>query len=486
LGWDDKRGIDGGKAGGGDSIRLLAAGRAMRTLSVTELEAGMAERMGYRGSWGSRIGFVLAAAGSAVGLGNVWKFPYMAGENGGGAFLILYLGIAFTIGISVMLGEFVIGRAAERNPVGAFAQLKGGAWKIAGGLGVAAGFLILSFYSVVAGWTIAYVVKSASGALATTDAAALGAAFGAFSGAVVEPILYHALFMAMTIGVVLFGVHGGIERVCKILLPALFIILCVLAIRSLTLPGAWEGIRFFLAPDFSKVTTATLNGALAQAFFSLSVGMGAMITYGSYLSPKENLPKATLQVTLFDTLIAVIAGLVILPAVFAFGISPAAGPKLVFITLPAVFAQMPGGTFFAVLFFVLLVIAALTSAVSLLEVVVAYFVDERGMKRKTVSVLAGGTIFLLGVPSSLSMGVWGRYKIAGKEFLSLMDYIGSNLMLPLGGIAVSLFIGWAILPRALEEATSRGGHAFRLAPAWVFICRWVAPIAIGWILFKGL
>jgi NSS family neurotransmitter:Na+ symporter len=446
----------------------------------------MAARMAFRGSWGSRIGFVLAAAGSAVGLGNVWKFPYMAGENGGGAFLVLYLGIAFTIGISVMLGEFVIGRAAERNPVGAFAALKGGAWKIAGGIGVAAGFLILSFYSVVAGWTIAYVVKSASGALATTDAAALGAAFGAFSGAVAEPILYHALFMAMTIGVVMFGVQNGIERVCKILLPTLFIILVILAVRALTLPGAMAGIKFFLAPDFSKVTAATVNGALAQAFFSLSVGMGAMITYGSYLAPNENLPRATFQVTLFDTLVAVIAGLVIMPAVFAFGISPAAGPKLVFITLPAVFTQMPAGTFFAVLFFLLLVIAALTSAVSLLEVVVAYFVDERGMKRRTVSIVAGGVIFLLGVPSSLSMGAWSGFKIAGKEFLSLMDYIGSNLMLPAGGILVSVFIGWVILPRAMEEATSRGGHPFPLARAWVFICRWIAPAAISWILISGL
>ena len=439
-----------------------------------------------RSRWGTRLGFIMAATGSAVGLGNIWKFPYVAGENGGGAFLIIYLAIIFTIGLSVMLCEFVIGRAAERNPVGAYAVLKGGPWKVIGFLGVAAGFIILSFYSVVAGWAIAYIFKTTGGLLATSDPAALGSIFSKFSSDPGQPLLYHAIFMALTVLVIIGGVNGGIERTCRILLPLLFLILVALAIRSVTLPGAMAGVEFYLAPDFSKVTAATVNGALSQAFFSLSLGMGAMITYASYLSREINLTRATLMVTLCDTLVALIAGLVILPAVFAFSFDPSAGPGLVFITLPAVFAKMPFGILFAILFFVLLTIAALTSAVSLLEVVVAYFVDERGMKRRKAAIVLGLIIYLLGIPSSLSLGVWSDFTIAGKGFLDLMDYIGSNILLPLGGISVSLFVGWVILPRALAEATADGAHPFPLAPVWVFICRYVAPIAVGWILVSGL
>ena len=439
-----------------------------------------------RSRWGTRLGFILAATGSAVGLGNIWKFPYMAGENGGAAFLVVYLGLVFTIGLSVMLCEFVIGRAAERNPVGAYATLKGGHWKMAGFIGVGAGFIILSFYSVVAGWAIAYIFKSVSGLLATSDPAALGAIFKNFSADPWEPILYHGIFMALTIIIVIGGINGGIERTCRILLPLLFVLLIVLAVRALTLPGAMAGVQFYLAPDFSKVTGATLNGALSQAFFSLSLGMGAMITYGSYLSRSINLVKATMLITLCDTTVAFLAGLVILPAVFAFSFDPSAGPGLVFITLPAVFAKMPLGIVFAVLFFVLLTIAALTSAVSLLEVVVAYFVDERGWRRRRAATVIGGVIFLLGIPSSLSLGVWSGFTVGGKEFLSLMDYVGSNILLPVGGIAVSVFVGWVIFPRALDEATGDGAHAFPLAPFWRFICRYVAPIAVGWILVSGL
>ena len=440
----------------------------------------------HRDRWGTRLGFILAAAGSAVGLGNIWKFPYMVGENGGAAFLIIYLALVFTVGLSVMLCEFVIGRAAERNPVGAFAKLKGGEWKIVGYMGVCAGFIILSFYSVVAGWAIAYIFKSAAGLLATSDSAVLENIFKKFSADPWEPILYHAIFMALTVLVIIGGIVGGIERTCRVLLPALFIILILLAIRSLTLPGAMAGVKFYLSPDFSKVTVATINGALSQAFFSLSLGMGAMITYSSYLSREVNLTRATLMVTLFDTAAAFIAGLVILPAVFAFSFDPSAGPGLVFITLPAVFANMPLGIFFAVLFFVLLVIAALTSAVSLLEVVVAYFVDEWGWRRRRAAIGIGSVIFLLGIPSSLSLGVWSDFTIAGKDFLSFMDYVGSNILLPMGGVAVALFVGWVILPRAMEEATGGGEHPFPLAPYWRFICRYVAPIAIGWILVSGL
>lgn len=439
-----------------------------------------------REQWGSRLGFILAAAGSAVGLGNIWKFPYMTGQNGGGAFLVIYLALVFTIGISVMLAEFAIGRAAERNPVGAFAKLKGGIWPVVGFAGILCGFIILSFYSVVAGWTIAYIFKMMGGALAGS-ADDLGGVFGSFIASPVEPILYHALFMALVVAVVLGGVHGGIERACKVLMPLLFVLLIVLIGRAITLPGAGEGIVFFLQPDFSKVTADTFNGALSQAFFSLSIGMGAMITYGSYLNKKENLATSAMWVSGLDSSVAILAGLLILPAVFAFGFDPAAGPGLTFITLPAVFAQMPGGVFFGVLFFVLLAVAALTSAVSLMQPIVSYFADERGWNSKTTTVIFGGVIFLLGIPSSLSLGVWSDvHFIADKGFLDSMDYITSNVLMPLGGILISVFVGWVVADKMKEETHNDEGQSFGLYAPWVFICRFVAPVAIAWILISGL
>ncbi|MEH6628459.1 MAG: sodium-dependent transporter [Motiliproteus sp.] len=439
-----------------------------------------------REQWGSRLGFVLAAAGSAVGLGNIWKFPYMAGQNGGGAFLVLYLALVFTIGISVMLAEFAIGRAAQRDPVGAFAVLKGKLWPLVGIIGVIAGFIILSFYSVVAGWTIAYIIKMATGSL-VGDAEALGAAFGGFIADPIQPLLYHALFMGLTVAVVLGGVHGGIERACKFLMPMLFVLLLVLIARVVTLPGAEQGLEFFLAPDFSKVNADMLNAALSQAFFSLSIGMGAMITYGSYLNKKENIFKSALWVSSLDSIVAVLAGLLILPAVFAFGFDPAAGPGLTFITLPAVFAQMPGGTFFGILFFVLLTVAALTSAVSLLQPIIAYFVDEKDWNPKTTAVAAGVIIFALGIPSSLSMGIWSDVHIIGeKGFLDSMDYIASNILLPVGGILTSIFVGWSVADKMKDEVTNSGEKPFPFVGAWLFICRFVAPVAVAWILVTGL
>ncbi|RCK30662.1 sodium-dependent transporter [Thalassospira lucentensis] len=440
-----------------------------------------------REHWGSRLGFILAAAGSAVGLGNIWKFPYMAGANGGGAFLVIYLGLVFTIGLSVMLAEFVIGRMSEKNAIGAFAKLKGGLWPIIGVFGVAAAFIILSFYSVVAGWTISYMIKSVTGALAVEDPAALGDIFGTFIADTTSPLIFHAVFMALTVFVVLAGVGGGIERASKILMPALFALLIVLIVRSVTLPGSMEGVAFLLSPDFSKVTWSTVSDALSQAFFSLSLGMGAMITYGSYLSKKENLPGSAGWVTLLDSTVAVMAGLLILPAVFAFGFDPSAGPGLTFITLPAVFAQMPFGAFFAFLFFLLLAIAALTSAVSILEVVVAYFVDDRGVSRKSAAVIIGFVIFLLGIPSSLSMGVMGDVKIiAGKNFFDLMDFISSSLLLPIGGLFISLFVGWVVWGKAQEEIAAHNGVIPIWVGAWGVIVKFIAPIAIAFILLKGL
>ena len=441
---------------------------------------------GGRGSFASRLGFILAAAGSAVGLGNVWKFPYLAGAHGGAVFLIVYLGFVFTIGISVMLAEFAIGRAGEKNPVGAFKHLKGGAWTGVGYLGVVGSCVILSFYSVVGGWTIAYAVKTAAGMLSLADAKAFGGAFGAFVADPLQPILYHLAFMAMTIAIVARGIERGIERACRLLMPLLFVIVVVLCARSLSLLGAMAGIKFFLNPDFSKLTGAMVTAALGQAFFSLSLGMGSMITLGSYLSRQTHLAGSALWVTSLDTLIAILAGFMILPAVFAFGFDPGAGPGLSFITLPAVFAKMPWGAGFGTLFFVLLAVAALTSAFSLLEVVVAFLVDEKGWTRAKAAYGAGAAIFLLGVPSSLSFGAWEDLKLFGKGFFELMDYAASNVMLLLGGVLIALFVGWVVSPRIMAETAHRDGKLFRLAPAWRVICRYVAPLAIAWVLISGL
>jgi NSS family neurotransmitter:Na+ symporter len=438
-----------------------------------------------RGEFSSRVGFVLAAAGSAVGLGNIWRFPYVAGADGGGAFLVFYLVIVFTIGIAIMLAELAIGRASKRNPVGAFRNLKGGAWVGVGYIGVAAGFVILSFYSVVGGWTLAYIVATLGPLLDASDAAAVGRHFQTFTADPVQTILYHALFMALTIGIVMGGIEKGIERAGKLLMPILFVMLAALVIRAVTLPGAAAGIRFFLEPDWSKVSATTVNAALSQAFFSLSLGMGALLTYGSYLSKRESLIGASLWVTALDTLVAMMAGLLILPAVFAFGYDPAGGPGLTFVTLPAIFAKMPGGHLFAPVFFILLALAALTSAVSLLEAVVAYFVDEKNHHRKRASVITGIAIFALGVPSALSLGPWADVKLFGKDFLGLMDYLTTNLLLPFGGIALAVFAGWVCASRMREEV-GEGGRRQRIATIWLFVVKWVAPAAVLWILISGL
>ncbi len=438
-----------------------------------------------REHWASRAGFIMAAAGSAVGLGNVWKFPYMAGENGGGAFVMVYLPIVFTIGISILLAELIIGRAAQKDPVGSFRVLRGRAWPLVGFLGILAGFLILSFYSVVAGWTVAFATKMATG-IFNGPGADPALVFGTFIGDPLQPLLYAGGFMVVAVAVVLGGIRHGIERANLVLMPMLFVILVVLVGRSLTLPGAMEGLRFFVTPDFSKVTGATLTAALGQAFFSLSVGLGAMITYGSYLDRKQNIGRSASSVVGLDTIAALLAGLVLFPAVFAFGVNPGAGPGLAFVTLPSVFAQMPAGQFFGTLFFVLLAIAALTSAVSLMEPVVAYFMDQHGFRRTHIAVATGVAAFVLGIPSSLSMGIWSDATLFGMGFLDLIAFVTSSVMLPVGGLLIALFVGWVMGPKAIAELKGDADTAPVLARAWLFILRFVAPAAIAWILINEL
>lgn len=437
-----------------------------------------------RDSFASKLGIIAAAAGSAIGLGNIWKFPYITGENGGGAFLVVYLICIVIIGLPVMLSEFIIGRRAQKNAIGAFKDIKpGSSWYITGVVGVAAAFIVLSFYSVVAGWIFAYITRSISGTLMNISPDQLGVYFEGLIGGVTEPIFWQFVVMFLTAFIIVRGIKEGIEKYSKILMPILLALLVVLMIRSVTLPGADRGLSFLFKPDFSLLTSVGILEALGHAFFSLSLGMGTMITYGSYIRKNENLGSTALQVTIADTLIALMAGIVIFPAVFAYDFEPASGPALIFITLPAVFQSMPLGGFFQTLFFILIGIAALTSTISILEVVVAYFSEEFDVPRKKATIIIAAIIFIIGIPGALSFGTLSGFIIFGKTYFDLFDFTASNILLPLGGLLISLFVGWAWgIKGALEEATNEGTVKLPFAGAYGFITKYLAPIGISIIL----
>ncbi len=420
-----------------------------------------------REQWGTRLGFVLAAAGSAVGLGNIWRFPYVTGVEGGAAFLIIYIVCIVFIGYPMMVTEISMGRNTLRNPVGAFKALAPNTpWWLIGGLGVLTGFVILSYYSVIAGWSLSYIFKAAAGFPEGIDAA--DAMFGEHITGLGGPIGYHFVFMVLTAGIIAAGVVKGIQRVVKILMPLLAILLLLVVFRAVTLPGAGEGLAFMFAPDFSAVTPQTFLAAIGQAFFTLSLGMGAIITYGSYLSKKDEVPNSAVQIIGADTAIAVLAGIAIFPAVFALGFEPGAGPGLVFVTLPAVFAEMPAGTLFGFLFFVLLSIAALTSAISLLEVVVAYFVDEKGWPRKQAALVLGAVIFVVGIPPILGYSVWAEAGTFAGDLLDTYDFIADSVMLPFGGALTAFFAGhvWGI--KNVSDEANEGAGNLRIG-------NWIAP-----------
>jgi len=434
-----------------------------------------------RGTWGTRIGFIAAAAGSAVGLGNIWKFPYITGMYGGAAFVIVYLLFVVLVCIPVMSSELLIGRLTSKNPVGAFKELAPkSSWWLVGAMGILAGFIILSFYSVIGGWAISYIFKS--GAYMASGGENAANVFVGFITSPVAPLVWHGIFMAICIGIVMAGVEKGIEKYSKILMPALIVLMLILIIRSVTLPGSTEGLAFYLNPDFSKLSAEGILAALGQAFFSLSLGMGCMITYGSYLKKDSNIPTDSYWISGADTVIALLAGLMIFPAVFAFGLEPGAGPGLTFITVPAVFASMGAiGHFFGIIFFMLLTFAAVTSAISLLEVVCAYFIDEKKWDRKKATVTMGIIIFLIGVPCSLGQGVWSHIKIiGGRDILDSLDFVASNIFLPLGGFLMLIFIGWfwgtdkAI--KAGNEGAAKG--SITLGSGYAFLVKYVAPIAL--------
>lgn len=432
-----------------------------------------------REQWGSRLGFILAAMGSAVGLGNIWRFSYVTGENGGAAFLLIYLLCIILIGIPVVMAEFTIGRRAQSDVVGSFEELAPGKpWVFAGFMGVASAFIILSFYGVIAGWTLKYFFSYLTGGFTVANDSEYADIFGEFITSPFQPLLWQFLFMALTIGIVYVGVKKGIEKTNKILMPLLAVLVIILAGYSLSLGGAQEAFIFLFSPDWSKLSDPNVYlAALGQAFFSLSLGMGALITYGSYLSSKERLPGAAVSVAALDTAFALVAGLMIFPAVFAFGIDPSSGPGLVFITLPSIFDNIAFGTLFGLAFFFLLAAAALSSSVSLLEVAVAYFMRKFDWSRQKTAILIGAVIFLIGIPSSLGIGPLSHITIIGdKDILDSMDFIASNILLPLGGLIIALFIGWGWKKTDALEASDFGNTI--LGNAWIFTLRFVAPIAI--------
>ncbi len=439
-----------------------------------------------RAEWGSRLGFILAAAGSAVGLGAIWKFPYVAAQNGGGAFLLIFLMIVFTLGISLMIAEMAVGASTRKSPVGAYRKLGGKWWSGVGYIGVLCGFLILSFYSVVGGWTIAYIIKSIEGSILTADPVVLSHTFDSFIADPVIPLWYHAVFMGLTAGVILAGVQKGIERVSKYLMVMLFLLILILIARGLTLHGALDGVVTFLHPDFGKVTPAMIIEAMGLAFFSMSLGMGCMITYGSYASGETAIPNSAGNVIGLTTLICFLSGLMVFPAIFVFGFNPAAGPGLTFITMPAVFSQMSGGQLFGILFFFLLFVAALTSSVSLMEVVVSFFIDEFRFPRMMTTVIMSILMFVLGIGASLSLGVWKNYTLFGKNLFGLLDYVSSNLIMPFGGIMIAILVGWKAWPVISARLTRPDGTCPVWLPLFKFFCRFIAPVLIFVILLQNL
>ncbi len=441
-----------------------------------------------RATFASRTGTILATVGSAVGLGNIWRFPYEAGQNGGGAYLVIYLGCVLLLGLPLMMTEFFVGRHTRRNAVDAFGALsarKG--WKVIGVMGVLSAFFILGFYSVVAGWTLEYIWQAASGAMNGKSAADFSAGFDAFVTHPWRPLIWLVLINAAAHFVIVSGVKKGIERASKLMMPALFLILVMLCVRSLTLPGAAEGMRFLFKPDFSAVGPGTVLSALGQAFFSLSLGMAIIITYASYFDGANNMRKTALSVTMIDTAVAILAGVMIFPAVFSFGIEPGQGPGLAFVTLPNIFRQLPLGSLWSAVFFILLALAALTSIISIHEPSTAFISEKFGLKRKWAALIVTSAATVLSVFASLSMGADRGITLFGMSLFDFLDFASAKLLMPLGSMLLAIFVGWFVDKKILAQEFSNGG-TLRVAwlGAFVFLLRWIAPVAIALVFIHEL
>lgn len=446
-----------------------------------------------RANFGSKLGVILASAGSAVGLGNIWRFPYETGNHGGAAFILIYLGCILLLGLPIMIAEFMIGRRSRTNTAGAFQVLAPGTqWRWVGRMGVLAGFLILSYYSVVAGWTLEYVFEALTNGFAGKSSADFIASFQSFSSHPWRPILWLVLFLLGTHFIIIKGVEKGIEKSSKIMMPTLFIIILILVGCSVSLPGASAGIDFLLKPDFSKVNSDVFLSAMGQAFFSLSLGMGCLCTYASYFSKDTNLTKTAFSVGLIDTTVAILAGFIIFPAAFSVGIQPDAGPSLIFITLPNVFQQAFSGIpilayLFSVMFYVLLAVAALTSTISMHEVVTAYLHEEFKLTRNRAARLVTGGCISLGILCSLSLGVMKGLTIGGMGMFDLLDFVTAKVMLPVGGLCISIFAGWYLDKKVVwSEITNDGSLKVPIYKLIIFILKFIAPIAISFIFVNEL
>lgn len=445
--------------------------------------------MANRDGFASSFGVLVAMAGSAVGLGNLWRFPYLVGTNGGAAFIVIYLAIVFLLAIPIMYAEFVIGRRAQTDVFGAFKKLAPGSkWGIIGIISIVCCTIILGFYVVVGGWTIDYMVKACMQQFSSANAD-FTQMFASSVQSSYSPLIYMLVFTLLSGGVLLAGVKDGIEKYSKILMPALFIIVVILAIRSVTLPNSGAGVEFMFKPDFSKVTTDTFLDALGQAFFSLSVGFGIIFTYASYVNRKESIIKMSAQTAIADTLFAILAGVAIMPAVFAFGLEPGQGPGLLFVTIPYIFSQLPLGSVLAVLFFFVLFVAAITSSISLLEVVVAYLIEEFKLKRRNAVITVVLVVILIGVFCSLSQGVLSDVKIFGLNIFDLLDYTSANILIPLGAMLIVLFAGWRMSKADfIDEITSGGERKVKLWYLTVILIsiKYLTPVIIGVIMVRGL
>ncbi len=442
-----------------------------------------------REGFSTTLGVLAATLGSAVGLGNIWKFPSMTGQNGGAAFVFVYIICVLLIGLPVMIAEFIIGRRANTNNVGAFKKLAPEKpWYLAGVAGVAAAFLIMFFYTDVAGWVYAYAFKSLMGTFAQATSAQTADIFGSYVGSVAGPLVWQWIVLVVISVVIVAGVSKGIERMTKTLLPILFVLLLICDVRALTLPGALAGVEYLFKPDFAKITAPVILAAMGLAFFKLSIGMGTMTTYGSYIGKKENMPANAVKVAFADTAVSLLAGLAIFPAVFAFGFKPEAGPSLLFITIPAVFNTMPFGQVFLTMFFLLAAIAATGAMISLLEVPVAYLTEEKGWTRTVATIFSAGIMGTVGSLATLSTSVLADTTVFGKTFFDLFDFASSNILLPVGGIVICIFVGWRLGKTVIIDEASNGGvlnNALFLR-FLTFSLRYVAPIAILLVLLNGL
>lgn len=449
-----------------------------------------------RENFGSKIGAVLAAAGSAVGLGNIWRFPIEVGTNGGAAFIIIYVACVLLLGIPIMMGEFLIGRHTQANTAGAYRMLAPGTpWRWVGRLGVLSGFVILSYYSVVAGWTAEYTVLAVGNYFDGKTTGDFPQIFNQFVSNPWLSVSWMLAFMVITHIIVVRGVKSGIEKFSKLMMPALFVILIVLAICSIILPNASQGLEFLLKPDFSKITGTVVLRAMGQAFFSLSLGLGCLCTYASYFNRETNIGKTALSVSLIDTMVAIMSGFIIFPAVFNAGYMldrSDIGPSLLFITMPNVFGQAFGNIpalayVVSVLFYFLLVLAALTSTISMHEVVTAYVSEEFAMNRRKAATIVTIACSVVGVLCALSFGPFEGFKIFGMTLFDFFDYVASNIMLPVGGMLIAIFTGWYLDKKIVrDEITNKGALRARYLPVVIFILKYIAPVAIACILLGQL